>query len=104
MRSEVYCYVWEYEVRPEHVEAFEHAYGSQGEWVRLFRHDPEYIRTELLRDRDSATRFMTIDYWTSSEACLAFRKRFENEFCAIDAACETLTLRETHLGDFSVVS
>lgn len=99
----MYCYIWEYEVRPEHLRAFEHAYGSQGGWARLFRRDPGYVRTDLLRNCHSATRFMTVDVWTNREAYLAFRERFKAEFQAMDLACEALTLREIHIGDFSLV-
>jgi quinol monooxygenase YgiN len=100
----VYCYVWEYEVREEHLQAFERVYGPGGEWVRLFRRDPEYLRTDLLRSNDAPARFITVDVWTSRESCLAFRDQFTDEFEALDRACEVMTRRETHIGDFSLVS
>lgn len=99
----MYCYIWEYEVRSAHVKAFETGYGPHGEWVQLFRRDPAYIRTDLFRDRGSPTRFLTIDYWASREACMAFRERVRSEFDAIDARYGQLTSRETHLGDYDVV-
>lgn len=100
----MFCYVWEYRVRPEHLDEFERGYGPEGEWVRFFRRNPEYIRTELLRDRDNALRFVTIDYWTSREACLAARERWRDEFDAIDARYDRITESETHLGDFEVTT
>ena len=99
----MYCYIWEYEVRQEHLQAFEDAYGPRGGWVQLFRRDVEYIRTDLLRSCDAATRFLTVDVWTSREAYRTFRGRFKAEFQAIDEACEVLTLREIHIGDFNLV-
>jgi hypothetical protein len=99
----MYCYVWSFVVRPEHSQAFRRAYGSDGDWVRLFRRDPEYIRTDFLGDRDDPARFMTIDYWSSREACLRFRERFRNEFEALDKGFEPLTVKEVHLGDFEVL-
>jgi hypothetical protein len=83
--------------------AFRTAYGPDGDWVRLFRRDPEYIRTHLLGDGDRPTRFMTIDFWTSREACLSFRKRFGSEFEALDKSLDQLTVQESHLGDFDVL-
>lgn len=100
----MYCYVWEFEVRLEHVEAFELAYGTGGDWVRLFRRDPGYIRTELLRALDSPTRFVTIDVWTSRQACLEFKQRHSAEFAAIDANCQAFTLRETLVGEYDLLN
>ena len=98
----MYCYVWSFVVRPEHLQAFRTAYGPDGEWVQLFRRDPAYVRTDLLSDCDNPARFMTIDYWTSREACEAFRERFDKEFEALDEGFEQFTVQETHLGDFDV--
>ena len=99
----MYCYIWSFVVRPERALEFRRAYGADGDWVRLFRRDPEYIRTDFLGDRDDPTRFLTIDFWTSREACLLFRERFRSEFDALDKSFEPLTLKEVHLGDFEVL-
>ena len=72
----MYCYVWSFVIRPECLSEFQAAYGPDGEWVRFFRSDPEYLRTRLLKDRDNPTRFVTIDFWTSHEASVSFRERF----------------------------
>jgi quinol monooxygenase YgiN len=100
MAETMYCYLWEYEVRPDAIQAFEDAYGRHGAWVRLFECDKQYVRTELLRDRDRPGRYVTIDYWFSRDACEAFRVRHTAEFEAIDKACAALTIREQHIGDF----
>ncbi len=99
----MYCYVWSYVVRPECLPAFRTAYGPDGDWVRLFQRDPEYIRTNFLGDLENPARFMTIDFWTSREACLSFRDRFRSEFEALDKSCDRLTVQESHLGDFEVL-
>lgn len=96
----MFCYIWEFLVRAESIDDFRAAYGPEGDWVMLFRQDPQYIRTELLADREDPKRFLTIDYWTSHEACISFRERFRSEFDALDKRCEDLTTKETHLGDF----
>jgi hypothetical protein len=98
----MYCYLWEYEVRPDSTEAFEAAYGRHGVWVRLFQCDKHYVRTELLRDHARPGRYLTIDYWLSRDACEAFRVRHKAEFDATDKACAALTVRERHVGDFDV--
>lgn len=98
----MFCYVWQYRVQKERVGTFLEGYGPDGEWVRFFGRDPGYLRTELLRDRDDPSRFVTIDYWTSAEACSAFRQRWKEEFESIDARYERVTDGEEHFGDFDL--
>jgi hypothetical protein len=100
----MYCYVWSFVVRPELTEEFQSAYGPDGDWARLFRRDPQYLRTDLLRDRDNPARFLTVDFWLTSEACASFRARFSADFEALDKSFERFTIEETHVGDFDVVS
>jgi len=102
-RRSGYAYMWEYLVRPECAGDFEHAYGPNGLWVALFRRDSGYVGTELHRDRQNATRYVTIDYWKSAEAWEAFRARESAAFEAIDARCERFTLEEHEIGVFDPV-
>jgi quinol monooxygenase YgiN len=99
----MYSYIWEYIVHPEFKAEFEAAYGVDGEWAQLFRHEPAYIRTDLLRDRENPLRFMTIDYWKSREEYLSFQEKYRSDFAAIDTRCETLTSNEIHLGEFDLL-
>lgn len=99
----MYFYIWEFHVHEHHKQDFAAAYGSGGEWVKLFRQDPAYLGTTLLQDRDDPLRFVTIDSWQSREAYLAFRARHGEEFNALDAVCEAYTLREVALGEFGLV-
>lgn len=123
-----FSYLWEFRVRPEQLAAFETAYGPEGDWVRLFRTDPAYLGTELLRDREDPLRCMTVDHWVrrtaangwvrrppwtasgagkrserSREACQAFRERCRAEYQALDARCAGFTASEWHLGDFDAL-
>ncbi|MGH9321788.1 MAG: hypothetical protein ACRD21_11320 [Vicinamibacteria bacterium] len=98
----MYCYVWEFTVRSESLGEFEWSYGPEGEWVQLFRRDPQYVRSLLLKDREEPARFVSIDFWTSRGACQAFRERFRSEYEALDARFEALTLQERHVGDFDI--
>ena len=100
----MFCYVWEFTVRPEQVGAFLEAYGPQGTWASLFRRDPAYVRTDLHRDVEQPHRFLTVDHWTSREACEAFRDRFRLEYDAIDRRCEAFTTQERCLGQFDTLA
>ena len=99
----MFCYLWEFIVAPGSDEAFVAAYGPDGAWVRLFRRDPAYVRTELWRDADDPGRLVTMDCWRSRVAFQAFRAREAQAFADLDAACESFTESERHLGDFETV-
>jgi heme-degrading monooxygenase HmoA len=47
---------------------FERAYGPEGEWAAFFRGGRGYVGTELLRDVETAGRYLVVDRWESSEA------------------------------------
>ncbi len=99
-----FAYIWEYSVRPEAVEEFVEAYGPLGDWTLLFSRSEGYIRTELVRDEQDPTRFLTIDYWRSRTDKDAFRQSFSGEFEALDRKCESYTEVEQFLGDFEILS
>jgi len=96
-----YVIVWEFRVRRGKAKQFEQAYGPHGEWVRLFRQSPAYIRTELLQDAHQVSRYLTLDFWASEEACEAFRESLKDEYKIIDARCEQMTEEEREVGRFS---
>ena len=99
----MYSYVWEFQVHPDFVEEFESVYGSDGEWVKLFKRHPAYIRTDLLKDQSDPLRYLTVDTWESLEQYRAFREEFRNEFDALDTKCEAYTRNERFLGDFELM-
>ena len=101
--SAEYVYLWEFIVAPEHVDAFEQAYGRDGEWVQLFRRASGYIRSELHRDREKPNRYVTIDYWESEAAWGTFRSQFSTEFTALDAKCAAWTIGEQEIGRFTPI-
>jgi heme-degrading monooxygenase HmoA len=101
----MYVTMWEFLVRPGSEDEFQRVYGPDGEWARLFASGAGYLGTELLLDGEQgdgsgAKRYVTIDRWSSAEALADFRLEFGAEYEQIDARCESLTMRETHLGSF----
>lgn len=98
-----FSYIWEYRVREEDQAVFEAGYGPEGEWAELFRRGAGYLRTELLRDRADPTRYVTIDYWESEKAFLAFRRELASDFEEIDRRFERVTAEEAKLGEFDVI-
>lgn len=92
----MYVIVWRF-VAKDPAE-FELHYGPQGTWAAFFRYDPAYLRTELLRG--DGGEYLTLDYWVSEEAFLAFRAANLADYEAIDRRFEALTENEERIGDF----
>jgi len=95
--------VWEFRVRPGREAEFESAYGPDGDWARLFRRDPAYRGTDLLRDGAAERRYVTVDRWASRAANDAFRERWRTEYEALDRRCESFTEHEAALGRYDTV-
>lgn len=93
----MYVVVWRF-TTPDPA-AFERHYGPEGTWAQLFRRDPSYVRTDLLRGE---TEYLTLDWWTSREAYDAFRAAHAAEYAAIDERCESLTTSEVRVGEYVV--
>jgi heme-degrading monooxygenase HmoA len=74
----VVALVFRYEARDP--EAFERAYGPDGEWAEFFRQGSGYIGTELLRDLEEPGRYLVIDRWESADAYNAFVAASEAEY------------------------
>ena len=103
MRTAGFVYIWSYRVREGCEGDFEALYGSDGAWVRLFRKSPEFLGTDLLRDRNTESHYVTVDQWTSERAHREFVASHRKEFNDLDSQGERLTTKETQLGDFEIV-
>ena len=93
--------VWEYEVRLGMEAAFEQLYGEHGAWVRLFREQPGYLRTDLLRGERHG-HYLTVDHWRDARDYTAFQQHQHSRYAQIDAQGDALTLSERHIGTFIV--
>jgi heme-degrading monooxygenase HmoA len=98
----MFVVVWQFEIAEDKVAGFEAAYGPDGSWAQLFRTTPRYLGTELLRDAYIPGSYLTIDRWASEEDFRAFRKQHDQEYEALDRACDSLTSRETRIGAYTV--
>ena len=96
----MYLLVWEYLVADVQRPAFEHTYGPEGEWVRLFASAKGYLGTELCRDEEFPRRYVSIDRWASAEAYRRFRQERSAEYHALDLRFEALVEHEAFLGGF----
>jgi len=89
--------LWEFRVKAGSEAPFEAACGRGGDWERLFRRDPGFRSTELLRV-STPRGYITIDRWASAAAFEAFLKRHRKDYDALDRRMAALTEREMALG------
>lgn len=96
----MFVILWEYEVKPGCEERFVTVYGPDGDWARLFRTDPNYRETRLLRDVSRPRWYLTLDYWDSEKSFLQFKAAHEEAYTALDRETEGLTLSERRMASF----
>ena len=94
----MHAVVWRYRVAPGREAAFEALYGGDGDWARLFRRSDAYLGTDLYRDAAHPGLYLTIDRWTSHAAYEDFLQRARDDYAALDARGDALTVDETRLG------
>lgn len=97
----VFATVWEYRVKPGRTREFEQIYGPAGDWAHFFQKGAGYLGTALLSELSRQRRYLTLDYWKSSEDYERFRQTHRKEYEAIDRRCALLTEQETRLGAFT---
>jgi heme-degrading monooxygenase HmoA len=96
----MFVVIWMFHVRPEHEEAFLAAYGSEGDWARLFQRAQGFLGSELLRDQTTPLRYVTIDRWTSAVAWESFQNQWRHEYDVLDRACDEWTEQEMKVGEY----
>jgi heme-degrading monooxygenase HmoA len=100
--TDMFVILWEYEVKPDSEERFLIAYGAYGDWARLFRTDPHFRETRLLRDLSRPRYYLTLDYWDSEISFVQFKAAHEQAYTSLDHATEGLTLSERRLATFQL--
>jgi heme-degrading monooxygenase HmoA len=92
--------VWEFIARDGKVSEFEKFYSATGPWATVFGGSGGFLGTTLLRDTQTARRFLTIDRWDSAASHQAMRERFAEQYQATDRDGQALTESERPIGVF----
>lgn len=92
--------IWEFDVEPSQITAFEKIYGSSGAWALLFQRSKNYHGTSLLKDYDKLGRYLTIDQWDNLVDFENFKNKHIEAYEALDRTCANLTLSEKKVGVF----
>lgn len=90
--------VFRYEAREP--EAFEAAYGPDGDWARFFREGGGYIGTELLSNLDEPGRYLVIDRWESVDAYNTFLAEHQAEYVRLSDESRFAYIQELRFGAF----
>jgi quinol monooxygenase YgiN len=98
----MFIVVWEFKVKPEHVPDFEQHYAADGTWAKLFREDPAYQQTILMRDSKTPDRYLTSDFWRDARSYHSFQQRARARYQELDAAFAVFTSSEALIGHFEV--
>jgi hypothetical protein len=90
----VHLIQWDFLPVADRLPQFLAAYGSEGDWVRLFRRGQGYLGTELQAMPGLPGWYRCCDRWRHEEDYAAFRRDHAAEYQALDRACERLTRAE----------
>ena len=96
----MFLILWEFEVKPGCERRFESVYGPSGDWAQLFRRDPHYLETRLLRDVFQPRTYFTLDVWKSEQAYELFKSQNREAYAELDKTCADLTAFERSPGSF----
>jgi heme-degrading monooxygenase HmoA len=100
----MFLVLWEFEVKPGYEKQFEKVYGPDGDWTQLFRTDPHYHQTLLLRDPFHSALYVTLDFWDSRKSYEQFVAAHSAEYKQIDSTGEELTARERRMGSYQLAA
>ncbi len=95
-----YDVIWEFQVPRHRIADFEAAYGSGGDWARLFGRATGFIEVQLLHSTEQEGRYLTIDRWRSQSDFETFQARFAADYKALDERLEGIASTETCIGTF----
>ncbi|WP_136709551.1 antibiotic biosynthesis monooxygenase [Agromyces sp. H66] len=95
-----YEIVWTYDVASARREAFERAYGADGDWARLFARGDGFLEVVLLADAAVPGRYLTIDRWRDAASFERFQAEHGDAYAALDDDLANVSGRGTRVGGF----
>ena len=95
--------VWRYEVVPGREPEFECAYGSAGDWARLFARSKGFRDTRLYRDVEAFAAYLTVDLFDGQETWARFLEAHRGAYDDLDRRCSALMVSQSELTAGGVV-
>jgi heme-degrading monooxygenase HmoA len=91
---------YRYRVHPLQARAFEHAYGADGPWAKLFARHPGFKRTRLFRHKEDPGVYVTVDVWAGKADYDTFKRTYADDYRRLDEQFALLKLEEAFLGSY----
>jgi heme-degrading monooxygenase HmoA len=89
--------VWRYEVVAGREGEFERAYGSAGDWARLFARSASFRGVRLYRDVEDPAAYLTVDLFDDQATWAGFLDAHRGAYEDLDRRCSALTASEEEL-------
>ena len=97
-----YSIIWKYKIKSENKKKFEHEYGPNGTWFKLFSESSNYIGSFLNRNEEDST-YILMDTWTDKNSYEDFKEKKREVYDRLSAQFENLYEREEKVGSFDFV-
>ena len=97
-----YTRIWRFQAATGRELEFTAAYGPEGDWARLFRQSPGYLRTELARLDPAGDVFLITDRWASRKDWDDFLVAHGDAYHQLDRAFAPLCASETELDEYEM--
>lgn len=101
--ADQYIVMWKYHVKPENIETFEHEYGFDGTWFKLFSESKEYNGSFLYKSETESNTYLLIDTWSSKQAYQDFKKVNETSYNMLSSKFEFLYMTEEKIDSYNLV-
>jgi quinol monooxygenase YgiN len=96
--------MWQFDVKKGHETEFERLYGVEGEWTAVNRHTRSYLGSSFLRDQNSSSRYIVIEYWSEMLVYEEHRSYRSDAIAAFEARRTTVVESVEPLGIFTALN
>lgn len=93
--------VWQFDIRAEAANDFEHLYGADGLWTKLSRRSRSFLGSSFLRGIGSETRYLLVEYWGEMVVYEKHLADFSDELKALEQQRARLVERMETVGVFT---
>ena len=95
--------MWEFAVRDGLEAEFERMYGANGEWTAMNRQTRSYLGTSFLRDQNTPSRYIVVEYWSEMLVYEQYRSHRSFAITTFEARRATLIESIQPLGVFTAL-
>jgi quinol monooxygenase YgiN len=94
---------WQFEVKPEYQEAFEHFFGADGEWTAFSRRSRAFLGSSFLKDLAQPSRYLLVEYWSETLVYEKHLADYSDEVKSLESQRERFLTAAHPLGIFNAL-